>query len=68
MEYEKITAVPVQKVPVPMHTPKLDVCMHFVWNCKLTQIAINMHICMSSQQKHLVYTMGLEVPKLVYIF
>ncbi len=27
-----------------------------------------MHICMSSQQKNLVYPLWQEVPKLVYIF
>ena len=31
-------------------------------------IAIKMHICMNSQQKSLVYALGQEVPKLVYMY
>ncbi len=31
-------------------------------------ISIQMHICMSSQQWHLVYALWQEIPKLVYAF
>ncbi len=38
------------------------------WCTHLVLIAVKMHICMSSQQKDLVYALGQDVHKLVYAF
>ncbi len=40
----------------------------YIWCTHLGLIAIKMHICMSSQQMNLVYTLWQEVPKLAYAF
>ncbi len=42
--------------------------MHTLWWTHLGLIAIKMHICVSSQQKNLVYALWQKVPKLVYTF
>ena len=46
----------------------LEIAISPKWCTHLVLIAVKMHICMSSQQKDLVYALGQDVPKLVYAF
>ncbi len=46
----------------------LEIAISPKWCAHLVLIAAKMHICMSSQQKDLVYALGQDVPKLVYAF